>query len=155
MGGARAWVCRRARGHSPPQTALNPHRSQLAASRLPRLRFDAVELADLPFAAQIPLFRAAAIFTGMHGAGYANIIFMAPGGVVAELCPLGYCTKSYERLSSRIGLTYLRWTNTIQANAHEDYNTVVAPDQFIALMQRALQALGTTWTALARPGGDT
>ena len=131
--------------------SLAPSRAQLTTTRLPHLHFDAVELADLPFARQIPLFRAAAIFTGMHGAGYANIIFMPPGGVVAELCPLGYCTKSFERLSSRVGLTYLRWTNSISANAREDYNTIVDPPQFIALMQRALKALGTTWSALARP----
>jgi hypothetical protein len=76
----------------------------------------------------------------MHGAGYANLIFMQPGGVVAELCPLGYCTDSYQRLSPRIGLTYMRWTNAIAANAHEHYDTVVDPPQFVALMKRAARA---------------
>ena len=91
---------------------------QRVGKELPLLRVRAVELAGMPFSAQLPLFRAAAIFSGMHGAGYANIIFLPPGrAVVAELCPLGYCTKSFERLAARIGLVYLRWTNTIQARA--------------------------------------
>ena len=210
--------------------------------RLPRLRFTAVELVELPFAEQLPLFRAAAVFTGMHGAGYSNIIFMPPGGVVAELCPLGYCTRSFERLSARIGLVYMRWTNTIeaaippppphpccrtldlsvrqptfhtsrtfphrrtsaprkllkaakpttqparpkppthrphpphppttpstptiaptsppptatllQANAREEYNTVVDITQFNHLMQRALAALDGTWSALGGANGQ-
>ena len=35
------------------------------------VRLSAVELADLPFTQQLPLFRSAAILTGMHGAGCA------------------------------------------------------------------------------------
>ena len=60
---------------------------------------------------------------------------------VAELCPLGYCTQSYERISARVGLTYLRWTNTIQANAKEGYDTIVDTKQFVDLMSKAVRAL--------------
>ena len=108
------------------------------AAALPTLSVRAVELADLPFVEQLPLFRAAAVLTGMHGAGYANLIFLPPGAVVAELCPLGYCTQSFERLSARLGLTYLRWTNSIAANAKAGYDTIVDPAQFVGLMRRAL-----------------
>ena len=69
---------------------------------------------------------------------------MQPGGVVAELCPLGYCTDSYQRLSPRIGLTYMRWTNTISQNAKGNYDTVVDPAQFVQLMRRAAKAWAAT-----------
>ena len=99
------------------------------------------------------------------------MIFMAPRSVVAELCPLGYCTQSFERLSGRLGpgphtvhshtvhlplarctadpvhhvwhrlgLTYMRWTNSIKENARAEYDTVVDPPQFVALMRKAVRA---------------
>lgn len=74
------------------------------------------------------------------GAGFANLIFLAPGSVVAELCPLGYCTQSYQRISSRVGVTYMRWTNDIAENAKPGYDTIVDPPQFVALMRRAVRA---------------
>ena len=123
-----------------------------------------VELADVPFAQQLPLFRSAAILTGMHGAGCApprapsmaaprltpfrppsavwadaNLIFLKPGSVVAELCPLGYCTNSYERISPLVGLSYVRWTNSIQSNAKANYDTIVDEEQFLTLMRRAVK----------------
>ena len=107
------------------------------------LSLTSLELSGMPLTEQLPHFRRARVFTGMHGAGYANVLFLAPGSVVAELCPLGYCTQSYERMSARLSLTYLRWTNTIQENAREGFDTVVDPGQFVALMRRALKALAT------------
>ena len=61
-----------------------------------------------------------------------------PGSVVAELCPLGYCTDSFRTLAPRLGLAYLRWTNAIASNAFANYDTVVEPHAFIELMRRAL-----------------
>ncbi len=78
--------------------------------------------------------------TGMHGAGYANLIFLPPGGVVAELCPLGYCTPSYIRLSKYVGLTYMRWTNGIAENAKAGYDTIVDTKQFVGFMKQAVRA---------------
>ena len=63
-----------------------------------------------------------------------------PASVVAELCPLGYCTQSYTRLSARLGLTYLRWTNSIAENAKPGYDTIVDTNQFVELMRKALGA---------------
>ena len=114
--------------------------SAVRSSHLP-IGITALELADLPLLAQLPYFRDAALITGMHGAGYANMIFMAPGSVVAELCPLGYCTPSYERLAARLDLTYMRWTNTIAENAKAGYDTIVDIGQFLAFMKRALKTL--------------
>ena len=107
----------------------------------------ALELADLPLSRQLPYFRSSAVLTGMHGAGFANLIFLPPGGVVAELCPLGYCTQSYERLCARVGLTYLRWTNSIAENAKPGYDTIVDPSQFVDLMRRAAKAWGGSYSA--------
>ena len=115
--------------------------------REPAVQMRAVELADLPFAQQLTLFRGGAILTGMHGAGYANLIFFPPGAVVAELCPLGYCTDSYRRISPQLGLTYMRWTNTIQANAKSNYDTIVDESQFLALMRDAVGAWRAPGTA--------
>ena len=70
----------------------------------------------------------------------ANLIFMVAGSVVAELCPLGYCTDSYKRLSPRLGLTYMRWTNANPENAKPGYDTVVDTAQFVALMRKAERA---------------
>lgn len=89
---------------------------------------------------QVSHFRRAAVVTGMHGAGYSNVLFLAPGAVVAELCPLGYCTQSYERMSTRLDLTYLRWTNAIAENAKPGFDTVVDVGQFISLMKKAVGA---------------
>ena len=105
------------------------------------LRLTPLELAGMPLAQQLPHFRGARVLTGMHGAGYANLIFLGVGAVVAELCPLGYCTQSYQRLSRRLGVTYLRWTNTIAENAREGYDTIVDTAQFVGLMGRAVEAL--------------
>ena len=102
-----------------------------------------LELAGMPFAEQLPHFRSASVMTGMHGAGYANLIFLPVGSVVAELCPLGYCTQSYQRLSLRLGITYMRWTNRIQENAREGYDTIVDTGQFISLMASAVKALSS------------
>ena len=49
------------------------------ATEVPRVQLTRVELADLPFGEQLALFRRSAVLTGMHGAGYANLIFMPPG----------------------------------------------------------------------------
>ena len=103
-----------------------------------RLALRMAELADMPFGDQLAQIRAAAVLTGMHGAGFANMIFMAPGSVVAELCPLGYCTDSFRTLAPRLGLAYLRWTNAIASNAFANYDTVVEPHSFVELMRRAL-----------------
>ena len=119
-----------------PATDRAARRDERAAAVVDRAP-GAVELADLPFTQQLPLFRSAAILTGMHGAGYSNLIFLTPGSVVAEMCPLGYCTNSYERIAPLLGLTYVRWTNSIQANAKRNYDTVVDEAQFLAFMQRA------------------
>jgi len=140
------WI-RRGKGHGRGYSAkvgrrcLN-ERELLAAitkaNSYPGLTMTAVELAELPFKEQVPLFRRSGVFTGMHGAGYANIIFLQPGSVVAELCPMGYCTQSYEHMSERVDLRYLRWTNTHAENAKADYDTIVDIDEFVALMQRAV-----------------
>lgn len=50
---------------------------------------------------------------------------------MAELCPRGYCTNSFQRLAGVLGLAYVRWTNAHAENAHAHYNTVVHVDEFL------------------------
>jgi GDP-mannose transporter len=123
-----------------PGILNEPEVLQALKSAAVGLALTPLELADVPFAEQVQHFRRAAVVTGMHGAGYANIIVLAPRAVVAELCPLGYCTKSYERMSARLDLIYMRWTNTIAENAKPGYDTVVDVGQFTKLMQQAVSA---------------
>ena len=118
-----------------PQLLQAVHTSPLG------LTLNSLELADVPFLEQLRHFRRAWLVTGMHGAGYSNIIFLPPRAVVAELCPLGYCTQSYERLSARLDLVYLRWTNSISENAKPGFDTIVDVEQFLGLMRRATSAL--------------
>ena len=66
--------------------------------------------------------------------------------MVAELCPLGYCTESYRRMAPQLGLTYLRWTNTIQSNA-VGADTVVDVPSFLSLMRNAVRV----WKAPSTP----
>ena len=149
------WISRgKGLGHGYGKTVgrrcLNePEVLQALKSAAMGLALTPLELADVPFAEQVQHFRRAAVVTGMHGAGYANIIFLAPRAVVAELCPLGYCTKSYERMSARLDLIYMRWTNTIAENAKPGYDTVVDVGQFTRLMQRAVSALRSESPAVA------
>ena len=106
-----------------------------------RVRLTPLELSGMPFVEQLRHFRSVTLLTGMHGAGYANIIFLPVGAVVAELCPLGYCTESYRRLSLRLGVQYMRWTNNIAENARDGYDTIVDTQQFNGLMAKAVKAL--------------
>ena len=105
-----------------------------------KITLTSLELSGMPFAEQLSHFRKSNVMTGMHGAGYANLIFLKPGGVVAELCPLGYCTPSYIRLSKYVGLSYIRWTNSIAENAKAGYDTIVDTKQFVGLMKQAVRA---------------
>ena len=138
-------------GHTVGRRCLNEPQvlAAIKASDLP-ITLTALELASMPFADQLPHFRRSGLFTGMHGAGYANIIFLSPGSVVAELCPLGYCTQSYERLTKSLGLTYMRWTNSFPENAKAGYDTVVDVGQFTGLMRKAYAA----WLRRARAVAD-
>ena len=97
-----------------------------------------LELAGMPFAEQLPHFRSASVMTGMHGAGYANLIFLPVGSVVAELCPLGYCTQSYQRLSPPRDHVHAM-DQPDPREREEGYDTIVDTGQFISLMASAVR----------------
>ena len=59
----------------------------------------------------------------------------AEGGTIGDMPG-----QSYERISARLGLTYLRWTNAIPQNAKPGFDTVVDTGQLVALMRQAVQA---------------
>ena len=52
---------------------------------LKKLGFQILVLSDLSFANQVEIFRNSKIVIGLHGAGFANVIFSKPGTKVIEL----------------------------------------------------------------------
>ena len=38
-------------------------------------------------------------------------------------------------------LAYMRWTNSHQENAKANYDTIVEPSEFMALMEKAVKAV--------------
>lgn len=60
--------------------------------------YDVVYLEQLPWEAQIALFRQAAVVVGPHGAGLANLAFSAPGTTLVELTSGAMYNRCYEWL---------------------------------------------------------
>ena len=128
------------------------------------VRLSAVELADLPFTQQLPLFRSAAILTGMHGAGCAPPATPPRGACTPRqlphclLLPPGRCEPDLPdswvggrravpaRLLHQLVRAHLAPARsptcagrTASANARKNFDTVVDEAQFLALMKRASQ----------------
>ncbi len=77
---------------------------QQLLDRLPG--FERVDPAAMDPAAQVALFASAAVVAGPHGAGFANLVFCAPGTRVIEVMPNLRHLPLYARLSAASGLTH-------------------------------------------------
>ena len=64
-----------------------------------------IKLSDLKFEDQINLFSNAKQIVGLHGAGFANLVFCNPKTSVLELKPIG-AGKLFENLSKKMNLNY-------------------------------------------------
>lgn len=73
---------------------------------LRRLGFVSVELARLPFAQQIALFRGAECVVGHHGAGFTNLAFSSRGAAFVELFQQGHFSPGFARLAQLNRLRY-------------------------------------------------
>ncbi|KAJ1637513.1 hypothetical protein T492DRAFT_301475 [Pavlovales sp. CCMP2436] len=101
---------------------------------------EAADFGTLPFARQLAMLRTADIITGMHGAGFANIIFVRPSCVVLELCSMHFCPNEYKAMSAKLGLRHRRWQNTNRADDLPGDDTRVPPAEFVEHLKRVLQA---------------
>ncbi len=76
------------------------------APMLERLGFETVDLENMSFAAQVAMMREAKIIAGPHGAGLANMLFMASGGAVVEIRQLAGPPNAFFTLAGATGQNY-------------------------------------------------
>jgi hypothetical protein len=75
---------------------------------LEREGFARVQLETLDFADQAAMFSHAEVIVGLHGAGFANIVFTPPGAKLVELMPLNSEANFYSNLAVGCGLDFAR-----------------------------------------------
>lgn len=68
--------------------------------------YELVQLEKLPWADQVRLFANAESIAGLHGAGFANILFAPSHCSIHEIFPEGYCNDCYARLAESLGMVY-------------------------------------------------
>ncbi|MEB3292994.1 MAG: glycosyltransferase family 61 protein [Synechococcales bacterium] len=70
------------------------------------LGFETIVPSEYSLAEQIALFKQAEIVVGSHGAAFANLAFMRPGGVVIECFAPGHFNHAYNRIAQLRQLRY-------------------------------------------------
>ena len=98
--GARVYLSRR---RSPKRRLANEPDVEALFTRY---GFRIVQPEALSFEEQLRLFAGAAVVAGPHGAGFANLVFAAPGTRVIELFHPGHHIKLYENLAAELGMPY-------------------------------------------------
>jgi hypothetical protein len=78
---------------------------------LKRAGYSVIDFEDFSFWEQVAMMHGASHFVSLHGAGFANIIFMQTKNIVLELINKTYAENEYKmqywRLSNACGLNYL------------------------------------------------
>ena len=93
------------------------------------------------------------VLVGMHGAAFANMMFLPPRAAVVELFNYGHFQPMYHVLSNAFGLSHWMWQNTntsrhfpqcfdkldtTKCNADKYANTILNVDQVVGLVGRAV-----------------
>ena len=78
--------------------------------------FEIVRLETMSLREQITLFSEANVIVGMHGAGFSNVVFCAPGAKLIEIMPVGYRMPGYVILASQLGHEYYGYTEYNETN---------------------------------------
>ena len=73
---------------------------------LSRAGFESVRLGEYSFKDQVSIFKNAEIVVGLHGAGFANIVFSKPNTKVIELKKRSHEGKEIENLAKSNNLSY-------------------------------------------------
>ena len=74
-------------------------------SQLDKIGFKIIKLSNLSFVKQVKIFQNADIIIGLHGGGFANLVFCKPGTKIIELKPSG-AGMMYENLAKKCSLNY-------------------------------------------------
>lgn len=80
--------------------------------------FSIYTMEHMTFEQQIKLFRSSEVITGVHGAGFAWLIFCDPGTIVCEIYK-DVPRVHYQDISVKCGLKYYRFHNVKQPNPVE------------------------------------
>ncbi|GIL00954.1 MAG: hypothetical protein BroJett030_08530 [Alphaproteobacteria bacterium] len=114
------------------------------APALARHGFETVVFEEMDLAAQIELSAGAAAMVGVHGAGLANMMFMAAGGTAAELRQAKGPPDAFVNLAATCGHAYRRLDcRAADARVHVHASDIVADaGAFDALLASIIEAAG-------------
>jgi hypothetical protein len=109
---------------------------------LKEIGFSTYTLETLTFEQQIKLFRSSQIITGLHGAGFAWLIFCFPGTIFIEI-QNPHCNISkghYKDISLKNNLTYIRFQEVRQPlpneyDSPEAEDCIVDKDKYIVTLK--------------------
>tara|TARA_B100000674_G_C37947614_1_gene965706 strand:+ start:76 stop:1185 length:1110 start_codon:yes stop_codon:yes gene_type:complete len=73
---------------------------------LSQIGFESVRLGEYSFEDQVSIFHNAEIIVGLHGAGFANIVFSKPNAKIIELKKRSHAGKEIENLAKSNNLLY-------------------------------------------------
>ncbi len=73
---------------------------------LSRIGFKIIRLGDYSFKDQVSIFNSADVIAGLHGAGFANIVFSKPNTKIIELKKKSHAGKEIENLAKSNNLSY-------------------------------------------------
>eukprot|EP00966_Prymnesium_polylepis_P247130 5714981-Prymnesium_polylepis.2 len=70
-----------------------------------------VDFAELTMREQVRATWESDVFSGLHGAGYGNVLWLRPKSAVVEILPIGWAPGLYANLARLLGSTFLAWMN--------------------------------------------
>lgn len=102
--------------------------------------FHKVFLEDMPLAEQIETLSGAEIVLGVHGAGFANILFCQPGTRVIEIQDPDDPNPHFYALASLLGLKYSLIISEVDGNQESHYRDLtVKPANLLQEIRRELR----------------
>lgn len=82
------------------------HEAAALEAALAARGFTTVQLETMPVAEQARLFRGARVIVGVHGSGFANLVFARPGAALVELFHPAQVPDYYWVLSRQVDVSY-------------------------------------------------
>lgn len=100
------------------------------------------QLEELPFEAQVRLFRNAEIVVAPHGAGLVNLIFSKSGTRVVEIFAKGYERRCYWTLCEELGHKYLYYLGEPEfPRRRGEPDIEVKAEQFLSALKQTIECL--------------
>jgi glycoprotein 2-beta-D-xylosyltransferase len=98
----------------------------------PKFRVTEILLETMTVRQQLNAFARADVLIGMHGAGFAQCIFLQPGSAVIEFFPKNFGENwHFEYLAKWSGVHYLKWRNTESANEDTQRKSTKIPPHIV------------------------